>query len=1539
MSTGSKSLNEAPVSEQHYDAFLSHNGADKPAVEKVARELEKCGLSCWLDKWNLIPGDQWQPAIEQALSQCATCVIFFGPHGLGPWHNEEMRLALQRRAHPQERKLRVLPVILPGGERAKESDLPGFLQATTWVEFRRSIDDEEALHRLACGIKGIPPGRRSSATTPGECPYVGLRTFQPDDAGLFFGRTAKIQELVYRLRNSFGTPKEERFLCLAGASGSGKSSLALAGLIPAIRSGKLPESEKWLLVRCRPGTRPWESLQIALAQDPQIAARFAALPTLITRPEDEQRRLHLTARLCLDNRPETHRLFILIDQFEEVFTLCNDERERDQLIENVLYATTIAEGRTIVVLTLRADFYAQCANYPGLRAALSDHQSLIGPLREEQLREIIEAPVQLAGGELEPGLLELLLADMKGQVGALPFLEHALFKLWETRDGVRLTAKAYTALGRLGGALDAHAEEFFTRTLSAEEQPLCRQILIDLVHPGQGALDTKKRVSVDDVAPTNAACAVLKRLADARLVTTDRADASEAAQVELAHEALINGWHRLGGWVNQNRERSRLKERLLESAREWQKNCKREDFLYRGAQLAAAEEDFGLQGDSLSKLAREFLEASLTLRDREARDKATALQHQTRLTKRFQIATVAGGFLAAVGLGLFIWANIQRHNAQESNREAFRQLASVDWLLGGWARDHEEDVVRSSQLFLRSGQEFQSAGETMLAKNAALAAGLTDKALLCTLPHTLPHNLPFLDSRVLFGAIFNGDESRILTWADDGTARLWDVNQNEPIQSFQHKGGVNGAIFNRDESRILTYSADGMARLWAVGQNEPIQSFVHKGEVKGAIFSRDESRILTWGEDGTARLWAVGQNEPIQSFEHKDGVNGAIFSRDESRILTWADDGTARLWVVGQNEPIQSFVHKGGVKGAIFSRDESRVLTWADDGTARLWAVGQNEPIQSFEHKGVANGASFNRDESRILTWGEDGTARLWAVGQNKPIQSFVHKGEVNGAIFNQDESRIMTWGEDRTARLWAVGQNKPIQSFVHSERVLGGAFNRDGSRILTWSADRTARLWTVGQDKSIQSFVHMGWVMGAAFNRDGSRILTFGADRTARLWAVDQDLQIHHEGGVNGAIFNRDESRILTWGKDGTAQLWAVDRNQPIQSFHHGGGVNGAIFNRDESRILTWGEDGTARLWALGQYKPLQSFQHWGKVKGAIFNRDESRILTCSADGTARLWAVGRNQPIQSFEPIQSFQHKGGANGAIFSRDGNRILTWGEDGTARLWAIGHNEPIQSFEHKGGVKSAIFSPDESRILTRCEDGAARLWAVGHNEPIQSFEHNGGVNGAIFNHDGSRILTWGEDGTARLWAVDQNEPIQNFEHRGMVRGALFNRDESQILTCSADGTARLWAVGRNEPVQSFIHRAGWVVGGVFNSDESQILTWTGAGVVRLWTLGLSSHVRQIEGGSLNEPIQSFGHEAGVNGAVFNRDGSRILTWSDDGTARLWGISPGEKIPLEEHILELQVRSATRLYGSAELELLNFEGWMARKRELALIRAKR
>jgi hypothetical protein len=302
-----------------YDVFLCHNDADHPAVESLARRLVQAGLQPWLDEWNLVPGEAWQPAIERALDECQTCVVFVGPSGISPWQHEEMRAAIEQRiGAARERGLgesafRVIPVLLPGAERGERSKLPPFLAAATWVEFRSALregglDDGKAFHHLLAGIRGVAPGPSPGESVyEGRNPYRGLRTFDVEHAPFFFGREALTGWLLDELRPRPALGGRERsdsrFLAIVGPSGSGKSSLAQAGLLAALKTGAIEGSEKWPRVVFRPGHDPLESLALALSDLPGIAPTPAALDELIRGLLDNERMLHRCNRLS--NAPQS----------------------------------------------------------------------------------------------------------------------------------------------------------------------------------------------------------------------------------------------------------------------------------------------------------------------------------------------------------------------------------------------------------------------------------------------------------------------------------------------------------------------------------------------------------------------------------------------------------------------------------------------------------------------------------------------------------------------------------------------------------------------------------------------------------------------------------------------------------------------------------------------------------------------------------------------------------------------------------------------------------------------------------------------------------------------------------------------------------------------------------------------------------------------------------------------------------------------------------------------------------------------------------
>ncbi len=710
--------------ELHYQAFLSHNSADKPAVEELARRLDQAGIACWLDKWNLIPGEAWRPALERGIKQSETCLIFVGASGFGPWHNEEMDLAIregvERVAHP----LRVIPVLLPGGQKVAVAELPGFLKGKTWVEFSQSLDETEAFRRLVSGVRGIEPGPAPELVSlVDRCPYVGLRPFRTEEAPFFFGREGTVCQLLARLGNWFGTRDERRFLAVLGPSGSGKSSVVTAGLLPALERGGLPGSDRWLYISCKPGPNPWESLQVTLGSHPEIRIHLPAIVDQVTRSGDESARLHLAGRYTFNQPDDQRRLVVFLDQFEEVFTYTrreNGQPSRDPLagclgqdrrlfIDNLLRAVREEQSRVVVIIALRADFYGHCAALPALRAVVSDNQVLLGPMSRDELRDAIVCPGQRCGMELEPALVERLLDDMEHQPGALPFLQHTLEQLWKVREGRRLTRAAYDAMGSLDGAVDRYAEGYF-QSLQPDQQKLLRHIFLDLVQLGEGAADTKRRRVLRDLPNSQSGDLHLfiKDLADRNLVTTSQPLSETSAggtaadvEVELSHEALLRGWKTFRQWIDTSRDHLRLKDRLEEAAKQWKQHS-HDDYLWRGGHLAAAEDELFGADVPLSDDAQSFLAASKALR--EATNTAAKRESRARLLRAYAVAagmlvlflvTLAGLYVTREG----IREAQQRQGIDQRGFEYGNRLVSRGGVLG----EGILTLVSAADVHLRSG--------------------------------------------------------------------------------------------------------------------------------------------------------------------------------------------------------------------------------------------------------------------------------------------------------------------------------------------------------------------------------------------------------------------------------------------------------------------------------------------------------------------------------------------------------------------------------------------------------------------------------------------------------------------------------------------------------------------------------------------------------------------------------------------------------------------------------------------------------------------
>jgi len=868
------------VASDTYDVFVSYSRADGRHAAEIDSVLRDKGLKTFFDRRNLAAGLPWVRALEQAICAAKAAILLIGPRGLGNTQQYERELAFVRQTRDPD--FPVVPVILP---ETKSDDPPfDFPRVLTWVDFSRVAkvsDAPDVLQHLLGAIHGRegPP----EAAREAICPYRGLDAFREEDSVFFFGRgsaddpESAIGQLLRKVR-------EHPFVMVVGRSGSGKSSLVYAGLLPALRR---EHDRFWNALSLRPGPTPLRALAAAFnpRADGEGAAEYA---TKITNEADKLRTgdpellSHMIREELGQAEGGPDRLLLYIDQWEELYAQAPSSSDKERATQHAvdvnrfidLLLTAAKTAPVAVVATVRADFYDLLIANREIKSLLPTHQILLGSMLRSELESTIVQPARKIGLTFDPPTLVQRILDEAGEdEGMLPLLQYALKETWERRKGNTITADSYTRSGGVREAIQVTAERTFAG-LSLEDQQAARRLLLRLVTPGEGQEDTRARAAMPE-EPTLRK--VIEQFANprTRLLVTGW-DRAGRPMVEVAHEALIRTWPRLRKWIEANREELRARAAVLQAKVEWEKHGRREDLLLpAGFQLERARAFLADPGELTITDIQEFIALSTAREETErkereealARDKAQvaeirAADAQARIASSQRITRWAFAAVAAVILiagGIVAWwqadkARLQADKAEQLAKQEVALARAQGSVLGELSRTkllrgEIDSTLRLASRGTRIDLALPSDAVKASSAAAALAAGVSQANWLFVLDD---------HDGFVYSAAFSPDGTRIVTASDDKTARIWDAASAKEIAVLRHDDAVHSAAFSPDGSRIVTASNDETARIWdAATATETAVLRGHDDTVNSAAFSLDGSRIVTASGDRTARIWGI----------------------------------------------------------------------------------------------------------------------------------------------------------------------------------------------------------------------------------------------------------------------------------------------------------------------------------------------------------------------------------------------------------------------------------------------------------------------------------------------------------------------------------------------------------------------------------------------------------------------------------------------------------------------------------------------------------
>jgi len=1109
-------------------------------------------------------------------------------------------------------------------------------------------------------------------------PYRGLESFEPEHADLFFGRG----HLIQQLQTFVG---EHSLTVVLGASGTGKSSLVKAGLIPCLQDSG---HSKWeILPVVRPGESPLQSLTSSVqsllkrhalpldqlnAKSPPASEGEGRSPSLRDALQRSSHQLAAIAALWKRLYPNV-RLLLVIDQFEELITLCRDKEERQQFLSLLEGAIASAPSNLRLILTLRSDFEPLFLSSI-LQSNWMQSRFIVPPMTQDELRQAIEGPAVERVIYFEPhDLVDRIINEVVQMPGALPLLSFTLSELYlkylERRsDNRALTAEDYEALGGVVGSLTQRADQEYHQLLADDPAyaSTIRHVMLRMITISGGEAARRRVLDSELIYPdpeSQRVEAVIQRFTAARLLVQGQ-DASGGTYIEPAHDALVQGWEKLQHWQTDEQETLALQRLLTPAAKDWAVRSQKPGLLWNA-------------NDRLDSLQRILNSADSWLNELEIK-----FIRRSIYRRRFNRWSIRG-IVMAIALGssaAAITFFIQGLQIRRGDIENLVALSDARWLT-----NNQLDALLAS---VRAGQRFDQLRRVLSEPVLQSINYVTDFGSLSEIQTSVAANLNQVLAQiqeqhrwdahddVIHSTSFSPDGKLIASASADGTVKLWDRRGNL-YQSISTDDGVRAVTFSPDSQTVALTNYDGRVRLWNLA-GEEIETLHHDAIIHDLAYSRNGQLLAAASDTGEIKLWHLESGESKVLQGHLQVATSVSFSPDNQLLASASWDRTVKIWNMAGQEPqlVQTINgHDSRVMAVTFSPDGQTLASADETGTVKHWSLA-GEQRHAWSHGGEVTSVQFKSDGQVLASTGQNGVIKIWQVADGTLVTELRgHAGPVTDLSFSPDNRLLASAGWDMSIRLWNLDETQLGQAVKylegHDDHVAHVAFNPQKQILASASLKHLIKLWSYDGTPIADLEGHRGQITDIAFSPDGELLASASQDRTIRLWDtssgehqawiahpdLESRITISFSSGGQVLASASDDGTVKLWSLDGDLLETPIDQEQPIRLIR---------FNPDAQIFATLGfgdEDNVIRLWRRDGTLIDSLEGHEETITDLEFNPNDRTLASASReDGIIKVWSI-TGEELRSWKAHDDVIHS-----ISFSEDGQILASAGDDGTVRLW-------------------------------------------------------------------------------------------------------------------------------------------------------------------------------------------------------------------------------------------------------------------------------